>query len=148
MRHWLKSFLEMARGEIKTALLLVLACLVVFLAALISFQSCQIKRSLSRFEARLDTIETQLANAESLLVSVKRDGPVEDLEKERRLIELGTLKEGLVIGGAYCASKNSTVFHLPTCEHAQKISPGNLIWFKTRQEAIGTGRRPCRVCRP
>ena len=48
----------------------------------------------------------------------------------------------------YCASKNSRVFHYPSCEMAQKINPRNLIRFRTREEAIRSGRRPCRVCRP
>ena len=37
---------------------------------------------------------------------------------------------------AYVASKNSTVFHKPDCASAKKIKPGNLVGFKTREEAI------------
>lgn len=49
---------------------------------------------------------------------------------------------------AYVASVNSEVFHQPNCRWAKKISPRNLVGFKTREEAIKSGRRPCKVCKP
>lgn len=49
---------------------------------------------------------------------------------------------------AYVASVNSEVFHRPDCEWAKKISPRNLVGFKTREDVIKSGRRPCKVCRP
>jgi hypothetical protein len=49
---------------------------------------------------------------------------------------------------AYVASVNSEVFHQPNCKWAKKISPQNLVGFKTREEAIKSGRKPCRVCKP
>jgi micrococcal nuclease len=48
----------------------------------------------------------------------------------------------------YVASKNSKVFHRPDCKWAKKISPKNLIGFESREEAIRSGRRPCRSCGP
>jgi micrococcal nuclease len=48
----------------------------------------------------------------------------------------------------YVASKNSNVFHRPDCKWAKKINPKNLIGFKSRGEAIRSGRRPCRSCEP
>jgi len=51
-------------------------------------------------------------------------------------------------GKYYVASKYSEVFHRPDCEWAKKIRPDNLIIFKTREEAIKSGRRPCKVCNP
>jgi micrococcal nuclease len=48
----------------------------------------------------------------------------------------------------YVASKNSKVFHRPDCKWMKKINPKNLIGFKSREEAIRSGRRPCRVCGP
>ena len=48
----------------------------------------------------------------------------------------------------YVASKNSKVFHRPDCKWAKRISPKNLIGFKPREEAIRSGRRPCKRCRP
>lgn len=48
----------------------------------------------------------------------------------------------------YVATKNSKVFHRPDCKWAKRISPKNLIGFKSREEAIKSGRRPCRSCGP
>jgi len=63
------------------------------------------------------------------------------------------LPAGAVRGGAepeykYVASKYSKVFHYIWCPLARKIAEKNRIYFKTREEAIKSGRRPCRKCRP
>ena len=49
---------------------------------------------------------------------------------------------------AYVASVNSEVFHQPNCKWAKKISPRNLVGFKTREDAIKSGHRPCKMCKP
>lgn len=41
-----------------------------------------------------------------------------------------------VANGEYIGNKNSKKFHRPDCEWAKKISPGNRVYFKTREEAI------------
>jgi hypothetical protein len=48
----------------------------------------------------------------------------------------------------YVASKNSEVFHKPDCSWAKKIKPENLIGYSSRDEAITSGKRPCRRCNP
>jgi micrococcal nuclease len=48
----------------------------------------------------------------------------------------------------YVASSLREPFHRPSCKWAQKIAPGNLQTFKTREEAIKAGHRPCKVCKP
>jgi hypothetical protein len=48
----------------------------------------------------------------------------------------------------YVASKNGEVFHTPNCRSAKRISPENLVVYKTREEAIKAGKRPCKVCKP
>jgi len=48
----------------------------------------------------------------------------------------------------YVASKNSKVFHKSTCMWAQKIAPKNLVRYKTREDAINAGKRPCKRCEP
>jgi len=48
----------------------------------------------------------------------------------------------------YAASKNTLVFHDFSCSHVASITPENLIRFKTREEAIASGRRPCKKCSP
>ena len=49
--------------------------------------------------------------------------------------------------GKYVASRNSKVFHLPSCKWTKRISEENAIYF-TYQEAMDSGRRPCRECKP
>ncbi len=49
---------------------------------------------------------------------------------------------------AYIASKNSEVFHKPGCRWARNISQNNLVTYKSRDEAIKTGKRPCKSCNP
>ncbi len=48
----------------------------------------------------------------------------------------------------YAASKDSEVFHYSDCSYVKKINPENLIRFKTREEAIASGGRPCKTCEP
>jgi len=50
--------------------------------------------------------------------------------------------------GGYVASKNSSVFHKADCKEVHRIKDKNLIYFKTREEAIASGRHPCAVCNP
>ncbi len=48
----------------------------------------------------------------------------------------------------YVASKNSKVFHIPTCSSAARIAPKNLVGYSTRADAIRAGKRPCKICKP
>jgi len=50
--------------------------------------------------------------------------------------------------GPYWASKNSDVYHKPTCYWAQQINPSNLIIFNSKAAAEAAGYRPCKVCKP
>ncbi len=49
---------------------------------------------------------------------------------------------------AYIASKNSKVFHKAGCRSAGRIDPENLVGFSSRDEAVISGRRPCKLCKP
>jgi len=48
----------------------------------------------------------------------------------------------------YVASKNSKVFHKAGCNSARRIKPENLTGYKSREEAINAGKRPCKRCNP
>lgn len=48
----------------------------------------------------------------------------------------------------YVASKNSNVFHSPSCSSAKRIKPENLVGYHSRDEAINAGKRPCKRCKP
>jgi hypothetical protein len=48
----------------------------------------------------------------------------------------------------FVASRISDVFHRPDCTSARKIKPANLVGYTSRQAAIETGKRPCKICKP
>jgi len=48
----------------------------------------------------------------------------------------------------YIASSNSKVFHRPGCDSVRKISLENVVKFESREEAVESGRRGCKRCRP
>lgn len=48
----------------------------------------------------------------------------------------------------FVASKVSEVFHKPDCEWAKKIREWNRQCFGTPDDAVSSGKRPCRVCVP
>jgi len=48
----------------------------------------------------------------------------------------------------YVASNSSNIFHKPDCRWAQNISKENLVKYKSREEAIKAGKRPCKTCNP
>jgi endonuclease YncB( thermonuclease family) len=56
-----------------------------------------------------------------------------------------TLVEGQ---GQFVGSKNSDVYHYPSCRYAESISEENKIWFEDAQDAVNQGYRPCKVCNP
>src|SRR6266540_2883674 len=51
--------------------------------------------------------------------------------------------EGQLVG-----SSQSNKYHRPDCVWAQKISPANLVTFKSPEEAQSRGYVPCKVCNP
>jgi hypothetical protein len=48
----------------------------------------------------------------------------------------------------FVSSRSSNVFHKPGCRWAQNISKKNLVTYKTREEAIKAGKKPCKTCNP
>ncbi len=49
---------------------------------------------------------------------------------------------------SFIASKSGSVFHRPDCRWAQNIAAGNLVGYKSREEAVQAGKRPCKSCQP
>lgn len=97
------------------------------------------------------TVSAQEKNAENLLV-IKSPELAKQYLKEFSILwesgysqmTTGSKKET----GNYLGNANSKKFHRPSCQWAQKISPGNRVWFDTREEAIRAGYQPCKVCKP
>jgi len=56
---------------------------------------------------------------------------------------------GVVSASSYfVGSKNSDVYHYPSCRYAKRIKPENRVYFDTPEEAIAAGYHPCKVCKP
>jgi hypothetical protein len=49
---------------------------------------------------------------------------------------------------AYVASSRAKVFHKASCPAASKIKDENRVTFKTREEAVASGRTPAKDCNP
>ena len=66
------------------------------------------------------------------------------------LIVLGLLLSIFTLnaGAYYVGSKNSDVYHYPSCHYVDRINPENLIYFDTPEDAIAAGYRPCKACKP
>lgn len=61
----------------------------------------------------------------------------------------GTGGTGGTGGGLkYVGSRTSEVFHLSSCHHVDRIAQANFVEYKSRQEAINLGKRPCKTCNP
>lgn len=50
--------------------------------------------------------------------------------------------------GEFLASAQGKAFHRTSCEWAKKISAANLVKYKTRDEAMAAGKKPCSGCTP
>jgi hypothetical protein len=61
---------------------------------------------------------------------------------------LATEKQDDATEHEYVASNSSDIFHKPDCRWAQNISKENLTTYKSRDEAIKAGKRPCKTCNP
>jgi len=48
----------------------------------------------------------------------------------------------------YVGSARSNKYHCPWCRWAKKISPGNLVTFRSVKDAKSQGYVPCKVCKP
>ncbi len=69
---------------------------------------------------------------------------------EARAADFPRASSGAVDAAAarYVSSRNSEVFHKTSCKEATRISAKNLERYRTREEAIRAGKRPCSECKP
>ncbi len=78
------------------------------------------------------------------------------LDGYRRAASLSTLSSGVkpdraaptASGYPFLSSKSSQVFHRPDCRWAQNIASDNRVGYKSREEAVQAGKRPCKTCKP
>jgi O-6-methylguanine DNA methyltransferase len=48
----------------------------------------------------------------------------------------------------FYGSDTTNIFCFPTCRHGRRISEQHRITFSSAREAVASGYRPCKVCRP
>ena len=83
----------------------------------------------------------------SPLMSFAKCNPIQSVGVE--INEFDQNPAGAVSASPYfVGSKNSEVYHYPSCRYVEKIKPEHLIYFDTPEEAIEAGYRPCKVCSP
>ncbi len=51
-------------------------------------------------------------------------------------------------GIRFTGSDTTNIFCNPTCRHARRTSADHTVEFKSKQDALNSGFRPCKVCRP
>jgi hypothetical protein len=85
-----------------------------------------------------NSVGTKLSDA-GINEAASSRNPAEQIEKE---------VNSTALEYSYVASKSSNIFHKPECRWAQNISQENLIKYKSRDEAIKTGKKPCKTCNP
>jgi len=90
-----------------------------------------------------DTFITACLDAKQKIV---QDADTKAAISQKEPVRPSTAEESVEY--VYVASKKSKVFHKSTCNWAKRIKPENLVRYKTRQDAINDGKRPCKSCNP
>lgn len=124
-----------------------------------------IQRSPEKFAIIADVRVDELYLAAELikqgLAEIKKEPPAEKIiEKPVKLIPRPTepppelikpLKSDISQADKdtqFVASSAGSVFHKISCHSAQRIKEENLVRYKSRDEAIADGKRPCQRCKP
>jgi len=55
---------------------------------------------------------------------------------------------GQAFGAELVASKNGSKYHMPDCKLARRIKADNIMKFRTAEEAVKAGYKPCKRCNP
>jgi O-6-methylguanine DNA methyltransferase len=63
-------------------------------------------------------------------------------------VDPAELEQAARRGEQFRGSRTTRIFCLPTCRHARRVQPANLVSFSDEVAARAAGYRPCRVCRP
>lgn len=53
-----------------------------------------------------------------------------------------------VLASVYVGNSKSKKFHQADCSFVGRMKSSNLVYFNTRDEAIGAGYIPCKRCNP
>lgn len=72
---------------------------------------------------------------------------ISNLPDAEKLYEAVVARDSAFEGLFYFGVKTTGIFCRPTC-HAKKPKPENVTFYKSTQEALNDGFRPCKVCNP
>lgn len=103
-------------------------------------------QAVAKAEADKAISSAVLVQVDAFVDAHKAAGTLRDLTED---VEVPS-RPGLQVGTEYpySASKTSSVFHLADCRSAQNISADNRVGYRTREEAVQSGKRPCKLCQP
>jgi len=100
-------------------------------------------------------IRSGLATATHIRPNVRLYRRFRAIEEEARAADAGLWSQSPGSHGSvddpsapFVASSRSTVFHKADCPAAKKISPANLLHYKTKAAARASGRKGCQLCMP
>lgn len=83
--------------------------------------------------------DTRLAKEKEILPEIKETSPYEKKAEEKIIIE-----EPEKEPERFITSAKAKCYHLENCPFAQKIRPGKIIEFMTREDAEKQGYKPCK----
>ena len=101
-----------------------------------------------------------IVDANSLSIILINEGLARKLKPGEKLViakkeavsanesSAGTKNTPAADTAGYIASKSSKIYHRANCRSAKSISDKNRITFTSQQQAVNTGRRPCKACSP
>jgi len=67
---------------------------------------------------------------------------------EQEGIDPDALEATVRRGERFTGCRTTRIFCFPTCHHARRVQPANVVPFRTEAEALAAGYRACRACRP
>lgn len=82
------------------------------------------------------------------VVASEASGPSFDINQTIAIPSLGSVPQVEPTDQSFVASIARPVFHRPACSWIRATGAKHKIYFGTIQEAIDSGRRPCKSCDP
>lgn len=86
--------------------------------------------------------------AKKLIVPQNAEPATQALPAASESEKQNTSSPAAALAEGYLSSKSSKVFHKPTCTHAKRIKENTKVVYKTKEDAVASGRRPCLACKP
>lgn len=122
------------------------------------WQSAPIMQAVSADNMPAKVTDVVLEQVECFINIYKATNPTGTKSSDAGINETGLLKnpvkqiekdvDSTAAEHKHVASRSSNIFHKPECRWAKNISDQNLVSYKSKDEAIKAGKRPCKTCNP